>query len=248
MRQHVQNNENLSPLEPLVPLALPLSDLSDGVHRSVEEVPGERVPSSSPGRLVRQSVYCPLTRPRPSASSANAYQRESRTLSPALVTFACDECNTPPPVTSPAAVLPKVSDLQPSLKDEEQRELSSTTMNVIVKVTNPRLILLEDPTTDESRAIVSSCGIEVHYSREHKLFPGVSRITGTQNKELRESLHISLHDHKVFVLRSMLQWHPQSILEPMGMEFNLRRRTVNRSVVTYSYPLSSFLCLIFTLS
>jgi hypothetical protein len=147
---------------------------------------GEETSSQS---FVRQAVFNPLTHPKPSASSSKAYQRDIRTQSPALVTFACDECNDKSPYTPP--ILP--------ISEEQKREeaISSTTMNVIVKVTNPRLILLEDPTTDESRAIVSSCGIEVHYSREHKLFLGISKITNAQNKELRESLHVSLHDNKV---------------------------------------------------
>ena len=103
----------------------------------------------------------------------------------------------------------------------------STTMNLVVKVANPRLILLDDPTTDESRAIVSSCGIEVHYSREVRQLAGIYLPTGLPNRELRESLHVSVKDHKVFVLRSMLNWSPQPILEPLGMDYNLRRRSVN---------------------
>lgn len=87
------------------------------------------------------------------------------------------------------------------------------TMNVVVKVTNPRLILLEDPTTEESRAIVGSCGVVVHYSRS------------TTGKELVESLHISIRDNRVFVLPNMAHWKPQPVLEPMTLEINLKRRT-----------------------
>jgi hypothetical protein len=115
-----------------------------------------------------------------------------------------------------------------------QPDGTSTMMNVVVRVTNPRLILLEDPTTDESRAIVGSCDIEVHYSRENRYSSGISVITKAQNRELRESLHVSVHNHEVFVLRSMLAWHPQPIVEPMGMELNLRRRTVNSVLLSSS--------------
>ena len=115
-----------------------------------------------------------------------------------------------------------------------QPDGTSTMMNVVVRVTNPRLILLEDPTTDESRAIVGSCDIEVHYSRENRYSSGISIVTKAQNRELRESLHVSVHNHEVFVLRSMLAWHPQPIVEPMGMELNLRRRTVNSVLLSSS--------------
>ena len=119
--------------------------------------------------------------------------------------------------------------------EKEEKPIGvSSTMTVTVKVTNPRLILLEDPTSEESKAVVGSCEIEVHYSRENILFSGVDAITKLQNKELRESLHVSIHNHEVFVLKNMLLWHPLPVVEPMGAEFNLRRCTKNGILVTSS--------------
>jgi hypothetical protein len=211
---YLKDNERPSQTKLNIPIPLDIIDTPQKADTSGENTLAES--------FLKQTVFNPLTQVKPSTASANAYQRGGlRTQSPALVTFACDECNIKPIETQ---IVPPESEIQ---TQKFQEEISSTTINVIVRVTNPRLILLEDPATDESRAIVSSCGIEVHYSREHKLFHGLSKITNAQNKELRESLHVSLHDHKVFVLRNMQQWNPQSILEPMGMEFNLRRRTVN---------------------
>lgn len=96
---------------------------------------------------------------------------------------------------------------------------NSSTMNINVVVSNPRLILLDDPTTEESRAIVGRCGIEAHYTRE-TTYIGTSR-------SLQESLHVSLKGLEVFVLHNMLKWFPLPILEPMGIEYHLRRKSIN---------------------
>ena len=158
-------------------------------------------------------------------------------------------CTSPPPITRPSNQhtphtphtagpnsnnTPQHATTAPHNQVLLQPDGTSTMMNVVVRVTNPRLILLEDPTTDESRAIVGSCDIEVHYSRENRYSAGISTITRLQNRELRESLHVSVHNHEVFVLRSMLAWNPQPIVEPMGMELNLRRRTVNSVLLSSS--------------
>jgi hypothetical protein len=158
-----------------------------------------------------------LTSPSTSAKSNSRTPAKRSSLSPAGATYDFEMCSPKKPPLPPVKMQP---------------DGSSTTMNVIVKVSNPRLILLEDPTTDESRAIVGSCDLEVHYSRENRLFAGVSSITKAQNRELRESLHVSVHNHEVFVLRSMLLWHPQPIVEPMGLELHLRRRTLNSVLVS----------------
>lgn len=158
-----------------------------------------------------------LTPPSTSIKSGSRNPSRRTSLSPAGATYAYEQCSPNKPTLPPMHMQP---------------DGSSTTMNVIVRVSNPRLILLEDPTTDESRAIVGSCDLEVHYSRENRLFAGVSSITKAQNRELRESLHVSVHNHEVFVLRSMLLWHPQPIVEPMGLELHLRRRTLNSVLVS----------------
>lgn len=99
------------------------------------------------------------------------------------------------------------------------------TMNVVVNVTNPRLILLEDPTMAESRAIVGSCGVVVHYSRS------------TTGNSLVESLHISVRDNRVFILPNMAYWKPQPVLEPMTLEINLKKKTVDGCLVSCALSL-----------
>lgn len=96
---------------------------------------------------------------------------------------------------------------------------NSSTMNINVLVRNPQLILLDDPTTEESRAIVGRCGIEAHYTRE-TTYDGMTRL-------LQESLHLSLKGLEIFVLHNMLMWYPLPILEPIGVEYHLRRSSRN---------------------
>ena len=96
---------------------------------------------------------------------------------------------------------------------------NSSTININVIVSNPRLILLDDPTTEESRAIVGRCGIEAHYTRETTTIGAL--------RSLQESLHISLKGLEVFVLHNMVKWFPLPILEPMGIEYHLRRKSIN---------------------
>jgi hypothetical protein len=185
-----------------------------GVREIITAVEGEGGAGDDTLKLPQPPL---LISPTNSAESHPRTPTRRSSLSPAGATYDFEQCS-----------LKK----QPLPTVRMQPDGSSTTMNVIVRVSNPRLILLEDPTTDESRAIVGSCDLEVHYSRENRLFAGVSSITKAQNRELRESLHVSVHNHEVFVLRSMLLWHPQPIVEPMGLELHLRRRTLNSVLVS----------------
>eukprot|EP01038_Epipyxis_sp_PR26KG_P007511 gene7511-10233_t len=116
---------------------------------------------------------------------------------------------------------------------------STTTMNVMVTVVNPRLILLEDPSSPESQAIVARCGVEVHYSREimtpikpiqrqEPLFPINYDL---YKKESFESLHLTVTKYEVFVLNNMKKWIPQSILDPFALECHLKRKVVGNEPI-----------------
>ena len=109
--------------------------------------------------------------------------------------------------------------------DDSDQDILGTSMNVTVRIKNPQLIFLEDPTTDESRAIVGSCDIEVHYSNVSRVLKG--------SVNLKESIHVSVRDFDVSMLRSMLKRHAQPILEPMGMEYN-QRKSFNNGVLVSS--------------
>jgi hypothetical protein len=118
------------------------------------------------------------------------------------------------------------SSCSPELKE------SCATMNVAVKIINPNLILIDDPTTDKSRAISASCGVDVHYNSVRRLLPSVNVLTNMQNCEFVESLHVSVRNTRVSVLLSMLTRQPQSILEPMGFEVNLRKTSMDNVLLS----------------
>ena len=189
------------------------------------DIPTSGNPILTPSDILLMSDDHIITSFQNNTENENENVSRRSSISPAGKSFAFER-NSPPV---------KLQNNRTHNDKEHQQHQSvgkSSTMTVTVKVTNPRLILLEDPTSDESKALVGSCDIEVHYSREFILYPGFNAVTKLQNKELRESLHVSVHNHEVFVLRNMSLWHPLSVVEPMGVEFNLRRCTKNGKLVS----------------
>ena len=72
--------------------------------------------------------------------------------------------------------------------------------NVIVSVISPRLLLLEDPESIDSRAIVIKCAVSVHYCNDSK----VHDLTA-------ETIHISLQTLEIFALTGLTHGRPQQI-------------------------------------
>ena len=72
--------------------------------------------------------------------------------------------------------------------------------NVIVSVISPRLLLLEDPESIDSRAIVIKCAVSVHYCNDSK----VNALTA-------ETIHISLQTLEIFALTGLTHGRPQQI-------------------------------------
>jgi hypothetical protein len=120
----------------------------------------------------------------------------------------------------------------PTRPSSPELKESCNIMNVAVKIINPNLILIDDPTTDKSRAISASCGVDVHYNSVRRLLPSVNVLTNMQNCEVVESLHVSVRNTRVSVLLSMLTRQPQSILEPMGFEVNLRKTSMDNVLLS----------------
>lgn len=75
-------------------------------------------------------------------------------------------------------------------------------LNAIVSVVSPRLLLLEDPESADSRAIVVRSGVSVHYCNNAK-----------PDTVTMETLHISLQTLEVFALTGLTQGRPQQIGE-----------------------------------
>lgn len=114
-------------------------------------------------------------------------------------------------------------------KQDRVDHKKSNTMNVTTKMNNSRLILLEDPTSHATQAVVGRCSCEVSYSRE------VAR--GKTTVELFESLHITVLQFEVFVLRDLIQSIPIPVLDPMDVECHIKKKNVNGCDVSTSIQL-----------
>lgn len=131
-----------------------------------------------------------------------------------------------PPVASATGTLSR----EPVVATTAATEMSTYTMNAAVKMIDSKLILLEDPAISDSRAIVGQCATELHFSREVR--------TQGSRIEMFESLHISVSDNEMYVLRSIHQWHsPIPILEPFGVELHVKRNMINGQVALTSMQL-----------
>jgi len=112
--------------------------------------------------------------------------------------------------------------------DREENEpagFETATIVVTAKVENPRLLLIDDPTKEDSQAIVSRCMCEVHYTRE------TTTEIATGIKEWRESIHTTVKNLEVYVLKDVRRYYPKAILQPVHVEFNMRREAYNNNVL-----------------
>ena len=82
----------------------------------------------------------------------------------------------------------EIIEVESDLGGENKKE--SGTINVVVSASNLTLVLLDDPTSIESRAILSSVNlVDVHYYRDYSL--------QLVEREIKESLHLSVKDLQV---------------------------------------------------
>lgn len=96
---------------------------------------------------------------------------------------------------------------------------TASILSAVLHIRSPRLIFLEDPSSEESQAIVGTCGVILNYTRET-----TTRASGVS---MYESLHVTLSKYEVYVLKSMMRWYPQPILEPVEVEVHLKKRSVD---------------------
>lgn len=120
--------------------------------------------------------------------------------------------------------------------------MNAFTMNICVSLDNPKLIILNDPASEESEAIVCKCATKIQFSREVKIpipNPSDTKVTNTNlSRELHESIHVSAKSLEIFVLNNMssISSIPKPILEPFGLEFHNRR--ISRDLVLVSSHIS----------
>lgn len=123
------------------------------------------------------------------------------------------------------------------LNDESNAAVTNqttNTMNVSVKVVNPRLLILDDPSAKETSALMLQTEINIHYTRDFTTYttptlrpsfsPSRQAVQTSLKKTLDESLHVSITKLNISLLNSIHQWNPKRILQPFSVEFHSRRK------------------------
>lgn len=87
-------------------------------------------------------------------------------------------------------------------------------MNVIVSVINARVLLLENPESANSRAIVVRCSLSVHYCYDSKLIVDIPLEIAVV-----ETSHISVQTLEIFALTGLTHGRPQQIGEEFLLYF-----------------------------
>ena len=105
----------------------------------------------------------------------------------------------------------------------DSAEASRVTMSVLMNVNTPRIILLEDPSSRDSKAIVCRCGIVTQYTRETATADPFKKL----NVVFTDSLHVSLQKVEVFVIHSMSEWKQKFVLQPVDIECHCKRKSVD---------------------
>ena len=125
----------------------------------------------------------------------------------------------------PATVVDTLSIQEPKPVPQLEAGVQTTvTMNIDVEVINPRLLILEDPTTLESSAIVCQSEISVHYTRETTTSTTSNASSTPLTTDVDECLHVSLKETKVLLVPNIKTWLPRRVLEPFSIEYHLKRK------------------------
>jgi hypothetical protein len=109
-----------------------------------------------------------------------------------------------------------------SFETPETIKSRNNTINLRVKIINPRLLILDDPSSRETSSILCRSEIDIHYSRDMCI---------SSQKTLDESLHLTLHQFELLLIPNILCWFPKRIVEPISAEFHLRRKCIDDSPV-----------------
>ena len=93
---------------------------------------------------------------------------------------------------------------------------------VAVYVVNPRLLLIENPESSTSQAILGRCGIVIHYNRD---------LRDPKVQELSENVHLSLSAVEFLVIQDMSSKLQQQIVDQTHIEFHFIRSCLGEIMV-----------------
>ncbi len=104
-----------------------------------------------------------------------------------------------------------------SFEGVDPKNYTKGTIIIHANIKNSRIMLVDDPTLEDSQAIVGRCGVELHYTRDT-----VTEIA-TMVRDFKESIHMSIKNLELYSLKNVLKYYPKAILQPLAIEFNMRR-------------------------
>lgn len=100
-----------------------------------------------------------------------------------------------------------------------------------IKITNPRLLFLENPEVSNSKAIESRCEIDLTYNRS---------ILPESTDEAKDTFHLTLFDLQAFALRNVMEQETtHKILNPTRIDFHYGAFVVATKTVSIQAWISS---------
>lgn len=118
----------------------------------------------------------------------------------------------------------------PIVDKEAAKDAPVKGMVLSISVLNPRLILLENPASEHSKAIEAVCGIFVRY---------VVVVVDAADNEQRGSFHASLRDLETYAILDITrQKAAHRIIEPLGIEVHLNHSNVKGKLLSMQVAVS----------
>lgn len=121
-----------------------------------------------------------------------------------------------------------IKKLQTIVEEPQQKEVEvdreECLINVVVRITNPRLLLLEDPSSPDSKAIVSKGNITMNYTKD---------IRDVSTNDSRDVLHLTVQDAEVFILQNGISHgNPLQIIDPTGFDIHFNQSVMKDTVLS----------------
>lgn len=136
----------------------------------------------------------------------------------------------------------------PPLLMKSEPPLTNINLTVSVKIPNPQMIFLEDPTTEHSKAIVfrsnfdctvTKCSDYSNNSGQDLENGGIyeDKDEGAMSlgsEDVTQAISVSVYDMEVFMLGDMALWQPHQILTPVRIETGISQTFTRGTLTTVS--------------
>ena len=122
------------------------------------------------------------------------------------------------PVSSAPYVQIQLQEAVATIKEDPK----PSSIHLMVNIRNPILVLLEDPTLVDTRAVVIGCNVQFQYHSSGTVTDHVL--------DIKENSHFSLQDLHVSVAQGIKRWNLMKIIEPFSADLHYKR-TMSKSYI-----------------